>query len=294
MWAAIWPAMRWVALGVLGVSVAACACGGQARPAQEDLLQVMTYNIRWPAPTDGANHWRHRREGLARYLAAAAPQLTALQEVADAQLAYLEADGEPARWAPPANVLLKSARAVTWVRTASVALPGGEYPRAAVLATFEWRGRRGTFVSAHLSGGPAGFAQASLLLDVLSTWPRPWIVAGDFNAFAQPDAECRETPARYHGLCNGVADLLRAAGLVDVWVEVHGGALGATGTGFQRQDERWHPDFDARIDWIMATPDVVPVEVQIDDPETEAGRPLSDHRPVRAWFEWSRGFGGAQ
>lgn len=276
--------MRWMML-LLSLSFAACGAADDPR-LQDGLLQVMTFNIRWPAPADGPNHWRHRREDVALYLEDAAPELAALQEVADEQLAYLSgADGRSYLWAPPANVAVRTGAGVRWVHTASVALPGGQYSRAALLGEFEWRGRVGTFVSAHLSGGPQGLVQVSLLLDALSSWPRPWIVAGDFNAFAQPDAECRRLPAGYEVLCNGAADLLREAGLVDVYGLLRGGEPGYTGTGFLPASERWTPDFDARIDWIMATPEAVPVAVTIDDPLTGAGRPLSDHRPVRAWLD---------
>ncbi|MCA9548617.1 MAG: endonuclease/exonuclease/phosphatase family protein [Myxococcales bacterium] len=259
------------------------ACGGVPE-VQGDLLQVMTFNIRWPAPTDGPNQWRFRRDAMAEYLLEADPQLAALQEVADEQLAFLAADGEPLRWAPPANVLMRSARDVAWIDTTTVALPGGDYPRAAVLVAFEWRGRRGTFVAAHLNGGPDALAQVELLLARLAGWPRPWIVAGDFNAFTQPEDRCPVLDRYRVVLCNRAADRLRAAGFVDAWAAVHGEAPGSTGTGFEPPEDRWWPPFDARIDWIMATPEAVPVAVEIDDPLTPADRPLSDHRPVRAWF----------
>lgn len=245
-------------------------------------VEVATFNIRWPSWKDGVNHWWFRRGAVAEYVRG--PALVALQEVAHSQRVDLEAlSGGWYTWAPPANVAVRRRADLPVIRTSTLALPGGEHPRAAALVAFELDGRPVTFASVHLSGGDAGRRQVRALLAALGRWPRPWIVAGDFNAYPMRRARCLER-ARSEASCAGIYDALLDAGFVDAHRAVHGPTAISTGTGFRPVEERWAPDFDARIDWVMATPGLWPAAATVDDPTTKEGRPLSDHRPVRVRY----------
>lgn len=273
------------------VSVLGCVCSlACGSVGDEDTVRVVTYNLRWDAPGDGPNRWRHRREAMLEYLRADPGELSALQELTPAQLQDVERGVEGGyTWSPLAHVAARTPRDAKVLREEVLDLPGGRYPRAAALVELALHGRRFTFAAVHLEGGQDGLHQVRALLEALEAWPRPWLLAGDFNAYAMPTSECLRRPERYHVLCNSAYDLLRSYGLVDPLVELHGVQAYSTATGFDPPEQRWRPDFDARIDWILATPGLEPVRAWIGDPSTAAGRPLSDHRPVHAAFR----FGGA-
>ncbi|GAA0656513.1 endonuclease/exonuclease/phosphatase family metal-dependent hydrolase [Sphingomonas insulae] len=64
-------------------ATAALVLTGAARPVP--VLTVMTFNVRWPNPDDGANIWSARRALFARTVAAADPDLIGTQELFKAQ-----------------------------------------------------------------------------------------------------------------------------------------------------------------------------------------------------------------
>lgn len=256
------------------------ACGTVYEP---DVVHVVSYNLRWDAPGDGPDRWAHRRDAVATYIGQAPRPQGAFQELTPAQLEFLEArvDGDYV-WSPRAHVAAHIPPGHEVIRSEVFELPGGQYARAATLVELAFGTRRLTFVSVHFSGGPDGLMQTEALLEALRDWPRPRIVAGDFNAYTMPTPQCLTLPPEYHVLCNRAYDRLLEAGLTDPIVALFGVQPHSTATGFQPPEARWQPDFDARIDWILVTSELLPEQAWIGDPNTERGRPLSDHRPVHA------------
>lgn len=260
--------------------VMACSlsCG---TPQAQDSVHVVSFNLRWDAPNDGPNRWQYRRHAVADYLSQAPRPLGALQELTPAQLEDLQAQVHADYlWSQQAHVTALIPPGYEAQRTQVIDLPGSGFARAATMVELSKGQRRMTFVSVHLSGGPDGLLQTERLLQALNGWPRPWIMAGDFNAYAMPTRDCLRLGPEYHVLCNGTYERLIGAGFVDPVVALHGVVPHSTATGFQPPSERWQPNFDARIDWVLATPGLVPERAWIADPMTAAGRPLSDHRPV--------------
>lgn len=73
------------ALGIVSRSVLATAEEQSHAP-----IRVLTYNIRYDNPADGENGWKHRRDEMARFVAAEKFDLAGLQEVLIGQARDLE------------------------------------------------------------------------------------------------------------------------------------------------------------------------------------------------------------
>jgi endonuclease/exonuclease/phosphatase family metal-dependent hydrolase len=85
------PACRSVVVLIV-LALAAGGCTAPPRAAREALsvLRVMTFNIRYDAPTDGPNAWPQRKDIAAGTIAFHRPDIAGLQEVLVSQLRDLE------------------------------------------------------------------------------------------------------------------------------------------------------------------------------------------------------------
>ena len=75
---------------LLLISCFTYACTAYRAVAEEDLLTVMTYNIRYDGSGDGADRWENRREMLVSQILFHQPDVLGTQEVLDNQLRYLD------------------------------------------------------------------------------------------------------------------------------------------------------------------------------------------------------------
>lgn len=79
--------LKWAAaVCVLALSLRPAAGAGEKEPA----MRVITFNIRFDNPADGANAWPHRRDWVAEILREQAPDVVGLQEVLPGQLQDLQ------------------------------------------------------------------------------------------------------------------------------------------------------------------------------------------------------------
>ena len=72
-----------IAVCLLGVAAGACH-------AQETLLSVMTFNIRYGSADDGPNAWEHRKDTVVNAIRAYAPDIVGTQECLQFQAQYLD------------------------------------------------------------------------------------------------------------------------------------------------------------------------------------------------------------
>lgn len=89
------------ALVVFAAACAAAPLAAQepAQPAEAaGQFRVLSYNIRYDNPGDGADVWANRRDAMADYLAEARPDLFGLQEALQRQIEYLAGKLPDYRW----------------------------------------------------------------------------------------------------------------------------------------------------------------------------------------------------
>lgn len=240
-------------------------------------VHVATLNVRWDNPADGPDRWEHRRDAVAQLLLDLKPTAVALQEVQAVHLRDLTERLPEWRWTWAPTTMVAVGSPETFARTGTVTLPGEPVRGGSIVELDGW-----TFASLHLGGSPADQdAVAAALLDELQGWPRPWVVAGDFNALPIPKSEW--PPELGEGTT--LWEQLTAAGFVDGYKALHPGSQLTSGNGF---DPGYHTSslpVDGRLDWILATEEMGWVETEIVYALTPAGRSVSDHWPVRALLE---------
>lgn len=254
-------------------------------------LHVMTWNIRRPVPaalTRPADRWHHRAPRVRALLASERPTVLCAQEVAARQFATVlealgpgydhagrgrSADGGgeacPIFFDATRLELLgweQSALSDTPHRAGSVSW-GNLFPRVMVEVHLRDRvtGHDLLVVNTHLDplSGRSRLRSARALLEVVAARGLPAVVTGDFNAGPS-------SPAVRALLSDGV--------LVDSWRVARA-----------RHSEQWGTYADyrrprrdgARIDWILATPDLSVTDAAINPLRHEGGWP-SDHLPVHA------------
>src|SRR5262245_37021618 len=136
-----------------------CAC---ATPPAPRTLSIMSLNIRWNSPDDGADRWEYRREALLEAIAEVDADLLAFHEVTDAQWPDLRTalSAYSLVRAAPAGVVAGWSHRLKQVQTSTLAVPGN-YPRAVVLCELRFRDHPLTFAAAHLGGSPDELERAA-------------------------------------------------------------------------------------------------------------------------------------
>ncbi|MFS0771941.1 endonuclease/exonuclease/phosphatase family protein [Sphingomonas sp. 1P08PE] len=255
-----------------------------ARPAD---LTVMTFNVRVPVASDGANDWPHRRALMAQTIRRARPDVIGMQELHAAQAADLIAQLPGYRWFgrdrrgghgdEHMGIFYRTDRwrveadgdfwlsdtpgvpgSITW---------GHPYPRMVSWGRFVGSDgtHRFTLFNTHLpyriDDEVARERGARLIAARVAATPGPVVLTGDFNTVA-------ESPT--HAVLAGT--------LTDAWqVAFRKKGPAATFHGFTGTPDR-------RLDWIW-TRGLVPMKVRTLTDHRGALYP-SDHFPVVAELAW--------
>lgn len=256
-----------------------------------ETLRVMTFNVRYPNPSDGADLWTARRELFAATVKKHAPDLMGTQELFYEQGQFIVEKLPEYGWFGLSRrgnqqdehmgvfyrkeklTLIDSGNfwlSPTAERAGSSAW-GMSLPRMVTWGVFEVKagGTRFLYYNTHFPHRAEDEAArrmcAKLIADRLSLYDEkmPLVLTGDFNAGA-------------HG---GAYDTLTGM-LKDTWKEAAKRSEGSEGTfhGFKGKPGR------ERIDWILyrAPWRVVSTEILTDH---EGDRYPSDHFPVLSVFE---------
>ena len=280
--------------------------GAEPAPAPDDAaardpaaLRVMSFNIRFGVADDRADRWDFRKDLFVRTIKRFDPDLLGVQEALDFQMDYLRraldgygvvgAGREDGRSRGELSaVLFKSERFEKrdeghfWFSDRPH-VPGtkhwdSELPRMCSWVKLRDRNaRRGTpgdtvlFLDTHWdhAGTVARVESARMLRrKIFELQPQgPAVLVGDFN--------CTEDDEPYHELLRGGEGTgLR---LVDSYRAVHPERQAAEATFHAFRGGRE----GSRIDWIIHTDNLKPVEAEIDYFH-EGGRYPSDHFPVTA------------
>lgn len=263
--------------------------GGRAGAA-EPPLRVMTFNVRLPLASDGANAWEHRREIAAATIAAADPDLIGTQELFKRQgddltarlprYAWIGLDRRGGRADEHMGLFYRRDRLRPlrfghfWLsdtpETPGSISWGHPFPRMATWAVFETLagGRRFLAVNTHLpyraEDEAAREKGAALLLQRIERLADglPVVLTGDFNTAP-----------------GGKAHQLLTETLADAWSEARE-RRGPEGTfhAFTGQADR-------RIDWILTRGFRAERAETLARPKGE--RQVSDHFPVVATLAWA-------
>ncbi len=259
--------------------------------AQPESLRVMSFNLRYPAKTDGPNVWENRRDLLVETIRLKDPDLIGTQELYYEQGQYIVAQLPQYVWF---GVSRRGNRedehmGVFYKREKFRLLDSGNFwlsetpdqpgsmswnvnlPRMVTWGLFEVRpgGRRLYFFNTHFphrrEDAPARLKCAALLAERLEKLPpdTPLILTGDFNS-----------PA------GGEVYQVFARRLQDAW-EAAARRQGPEGTisGFKGLTT------GARIDWILYRGGLKALEAETVTHQRE-GRYPSDHYPVLALLEY--------
>lgn len=262
------------------------------------MLRAMTFNLRCDVPADGENAWPHRREIVAELIRERAPHLLGIQEGLPHQVAYLRealagygclGEGRDGGDRGEYNAIfyrqdhLRAVESGTFWLSETPDVPGSRSwetacVRVATWALFEKPTGHGAvlFLNTHLDhvSQLARERGAALIVDFLrkSAGEKPVVVTGDFNASPEN--------AAVHTLVQGWRDRR----LVDALADYLGLAPGEGGPG-TFHGFRGIPRPNSRIDYVLATPDL-PARSAVVLSEGKGGRPVSDHFPVEADFDW--------
>jgi endonuclease/exonuclease/phosphatase family metal-dependent hydrolase len=262
-----------------------------AAPASAgDLLKVMSFNVRYPAKSDGANQWEFRRDLLLDTIREEDPDIFGTQELFYEQGQYIsEKLGEYAWFGVSRRGNREDEHMGVFYRKASLRLvssgnfwlsdepeePGSmswnvSLPRMVTWGLFEiaGSGRRFHFYNTHFPHRPEDAAArircAEVILDRIARLPAdvPFILTGDFNAPAGG-----EVYQMFHKV------------LRDAWV------VAPTRSGPEHTFNGFGKvTSGARIDWILFRGELTPREAETVT-KSRQGRYPSDHYPVRADFE---------
>ncbi len=257
---------------------------------------IVTFNIRYPEPSDGLHVWENRRRVFVTALRSANPDVAGLQEPVIEQIEYIAESAPEYGWLGVSRYgnrfekftpLFYRRDSVTPVEWGSFWLSdtpevvGSGYPEMAKPRVVTWAvfenncGQRFACFNAHLqyqqAEYPAKLRSAVLIRDRVASFDGPAILTGDFNH-----------PA------GGAVHAILTSTLKDAWTEadVREGPEG-TFHGFTGQ-----PRTSRRIDWLLFRG---PLRVTSCRTLTggEDGIYPSDHFAVAADFEFASAAEGA-
>ena len=287
-----------VALLVVAMLAARVVAAEQETPMQtEDIIRVMSFNIRFGAADDGDDHWRHRDAFLVDVVREFDPDLLGTQEALAFQVDYLcdklpehamigvgRDDGK--RAGEYSAIFIRRSRfelveqGTFWL-SAEPEKPGSKawdaaLPRIASWAILRDRMTQKPFVylNTHWDhrGERARRESARVMRDWLTKHAKglPVLITGDFNS--------TESEAPYAELLSPNS---AESPLQDAYRVIHPIASNeeATFHGFTGASQ------GQRIDWILSTAHFVVQEASIER-TSRAGRFPSDHYPVTAIFRW--------
>jgi endonuclease/exonuclease/phosphatase family metal-dependent hydrolase len=283
--------------GLLGC-VLLLAAGG-LRPAAEQTLAVMSFNIRYGTAQDGENHWDLRRPLLMDVLAEEDADIIGLQEALHFQVeqivqhrpvyAFVGVGRDDGRTAGEYTAILYRRERLRVVESGTFwfsntpSTPastswGNRIPRICTWARFaDADGRRFYVYNMHLDheSQPSRERSVRLLAERIRQRrgrAEPVIVTGDFNA----DGQNRATRWLLGERVAGMPRRGRVR-LVDTFRLLHPDARGVgtfTGFEFGRIDER-------KIDYVLTSAEATVLEARIVQTSRD-GRYPSDHFPVVA------------
>ena len=258
--------------------------------APAETLRVMTFNVRYPNPEDGANVWERRKDILVETVRLANPDLVGTQDLFQMQGDYVVEKLPRYRWfgidrrgghddehmgifyRPDRLELVASGQFWLSERPDEVGSMSWDVslPRMASWARFRTRdGREFGFVNTHFAHRRQDAAARLEMARVLRREAQrrlpadlPLVVMGDFNSSAESDVHTELTQA-----------------FEDAWVKAEN-PQGQAGTahGFSGRPG------EARIDWILFRGPWQVQQVRSLDFNDE-GRYPSDHFPVLAVLE---------
>ncbi len=301
------PKLKRLAAAALAVSAAAFflmagaadAHPAKGRPKVKSSLKVMTFNIRYQGPGNGANDWSARKDKVAATIDFTGVDAAGLQEALLGQIRDLESllpgfgwvgagreDGEQKGEFCPifyrkSRLKLIGRKSVFWL-SEDPGRPGppgwdGACPRIVTLAEFEdlATGRRFFLYNTHLDhvGEKARVESAKLIIRDIGqrTGGSPMVVTGDFNCGAGSEA--------YRILTSGTGQ--GGVALIDSRQAALSAPYGATYSFNAFSSE---PSQDGPIDHILVR-NAGPVRRWGIIAELWDGRFASDHFPVLAEIE---------
>lgn len=266
-----------------------------AQAPNDDRLTVVTYNIRYANPKDGANVWENRRDAMVTYLRSGGADLIGLQEVEPAQRAFLaehltdyawygigrnaahdQGEGTPVFYRRDRFDVID--RGTFWL-SPTPELAGSRGWDAALPRVASWlalrdrqTGREFLIMNTHFDhmGPEARLQSANLVarkIDELARTGgarRPVILAGDFN--------CRPDSAPYQALIKPATGSLALVDAQHVSVTPHAGG-DSTSNAFTAVSP------GAKIDHVFVRDVPVVLTHRIEDPRID-GRFVSDHQPI--------------
>jgi endonuclease/exonuclease/phosphatase family metal-dependent hydrolase len=294
----------WVILSLLTILWIGPTDPTLAQAGNDGHLTVVTYNIRYANPKDGANVWENRREAMVSYLRRTGADLIGLQEVEPAQRAYLaeqltdyawygvgrnavhdEGEGTPIFYRRDRFDPID--RGTFWLSpTPDVAGSRGwdaALPRVASWMTLRDRrtGHAFLMVNTHFDhmGSEARLQSATLMTRKIDELARagnarhPVILTGDFN--------CRPDSAPYAAIANPADAALALVDAQHVSRTPHTGG-NSTSNAFTVISP------GAKIDHVFVRDVPAVLAHRIEDPRVD-GRFVSDHQPIVAVLDLREG-----
>jgi endonuclease/exonuclease/phosphatase family metal-dependent hydrolase len=253
-------------------------------------MLVMTFNLRFANPTDGANEWQFRKDLVVDIIRRHAPDLLATQEGTVPMLRFLEAQlaeylpltahrqvdetcQYPTSFYRAGRFVVKESGEFWLSQTPEVHRSlswGSAYPRLATFGLFQAAGQTGPFyfVNTHLDNisSQARLEGARMIREYFVPLGRPLILAGDFNE--APDQPVFQELSR------------DGRPFLDTWRTFH--APGDEATTLHHFDGQPR---GARIDWILVTPPFQVRRVAIVTDHQDKRYP-SDHFPYEAEVDY--------
>lgn len=241
----------WGLFGLVTVGTIACA--------PDHVYIVGTFNIRWDdGTTDAPTSWVNRRDAVLQQ--AQRFDLLALQEVMPSQAEAFEALPDHVFVGGPGNLGLLVRHGFEAVSLWDIALSTGEYDRYALCASI----MEANFCSVHANGDRTSEDLAALQAH-FGVEPTRLIIAGDFNRIMS--ANPWMTPG----------GSMLSGGLMDAVGNAIPDNRVPSGCGWGACPEF---DFDARVDWILTSPDLEVRSATIAQVRLANGLNISDHWPV--------------